>query len=43
MFELVSRLEPVATTSDDSVLARLRHARGHSAQRRDFIPAAARD
>ena len=38
MFELAGRLELVATTSDDSVLACLRHAREHWAQRRDFIP-----
>ena len=37
MFELAG-LELVATTSDDSVLACLRHARQHWAARRDFIP-----
>ena len=38
MFELAGRLDLVATTSDDSVLACLRHARQHWAARRDFIP-----
>ena len=38
MFELVGKLEFVATSSDDSVLAALEHARAHWARRRDFIP-----
>lgn len=36
MFELVDKL--VATSTDDSVLAALEHARAHPALRRDFIP-----
>ena len=38
MFELAGKLEFVATSSDDSVLAALAHARAHWARRRDFIP-----
>jgi hypothetical protein len=38
MFELVDKLELVATSSDDSVLAALEHARTYQAKRRDFIP-----
>jgi TnpA family transposase len=38
MFELVDKLELVATSTDDSVLAALEHARAHWALRRDFIP-----
>jgi hypothetical protein len=40
MFELTGRLELVATTSDGSVLACLRHAREHWAQAPRFHPAA---
>ncbi len=38
MFELAGKLEFVATSSDDSVLAALEHARAHWARRRDLIP-----
>jgi TnpA family transposase len=38
MFELADKLELVATSSDESVLAALEHARSYQAKRRDFIP-----
>ncbi|GAA3428494.1 hypothetical protein GCM10018953_56770 [Streptosporangium nondiastaticum] len=38
MFDLVAKLELMATSRDDSVLAALDHARAHEAKRRDFIP-----
>lgn len=38
MFELVAKLGLVATSSDDSVLTALEHARTHQGKRRDFIP-----
>ena len=38
MFELAGKLDLVATSSDDSVLAALRHARAYHAARRDHIP-----
>ena len=38
MFDLVAKLGLVATSSDDSVLAALRHARAYHAARRDHIP-----
>jgi TnpA family transposase len=38
MFELASKLELVATSSDAPVLAALEHARAYHAMRRDFIP-----
>ncbi|HEX4811554.1 MAG TPA: transposase [Nonomuraea sp.] len=38
MFDLVDKLELVATSSDASVLAALEHARTYQAKRRDFIP-----
>src|SRR5699024_630279 len=38
MFDLVCQLELKATSSDDSVLAALEHARSYAAKRRDFIP-----
>ncbi len=38
MFDLVGRLELKATSSDDSVLVALEHAREHAAKRRGFIP-----
>jgi len=38
MFELAAKLDLVATTSDDSVLAALEHARAYHAARRDHIP-----
>jgi hypothetical protein len=38
MFDLVDKLELVATSTDDSVLAALENARAHWALRRDFIP-----
>jgi len=38
MFELAGKLDLVATSSDDSVLAALQHARAYHAARRDHIP-----
>ena len=38
LFELAGKLRLKATSSDDSVLAALAHAREHSPKRRDFIP-----
>ncbi|WP_324195407.1 transposase [Nocardia abscessus] len=38
MFELVDKLELIATSSDASVLTALEHARAHHGKRRDFIP-----
>lgn len=38
MFDLVGHLELKATSSDDSVLAALEHAREYAGKRRDFIP-----
>lgn len=38
MFDLLSQLELTATSSDDSVLVALDHAREYAAKRRDFIP-----
>ena len=38
MFELVGKLELVATSSDASVLAALEHAPAYHAKRRGFIP-----
>ena len=38
MFELVNKLQLVATSNDASVLAALDHARIHQAKRRDLIP-----
>ena len=38
MFELAAKLGLVATSSDDSVLAALQHARAYHAARRDHIP-----
>jgi hypothetical protein len=38
MFELAAKLDLVATSSDDSVLAALEHARAYHAARRDHIP-----
>jgi hypothetical protein len=38
MFELAAKLDLVATSSDDSVLAALEHARACHAARRDHIP-----
>nr|WP_246082818.1 hypothetical protein [Nonomuraea diastatica] len=38
LFELAGKLRLKATSSDDSVLAALAHAREYSPKRRDFIP-----
>jgi len=38
MFELAAKLDLVATSSDDSLLAALQHARAYHAARRDHIP-----
>lgn len=38
MFDLAAKLDLVATSSDDSVLAALQHARAYHAARRDHIP-----
>ena len=38
MFELAGKLDLVATSTDDSVLAALEHAQTYQAKRRDFIP-----
>jgi len=38
MFDLAGRLELKATSSDDSVLVALEHARTYAGKRRDFIP-----
>ncbi|MEV0046908.1 Tn3 family transposase [Nocardia rhamnosiphila] len=38
MFDLVDTLDLVTTSSDDSVLAALEHARTYQGKRRDFIP-----
>ena len=38
MFDLAAKLDLVATSSDDSVLAALEHARTYHAARRDHIP-----
>jgi hypothetical protein len=38
MFELADKLDLVATSSDESVLAALEHARAYHAARRDHIP-----
>jgi TnpA family transposase len=38
MFDLAAKLDLVATSSDDSVLAALEHARAYHAARRDHIP-----
>ncbi len=40
MFELAAKLDLAATSSDDSVLAALEHARAYHAARRDHIPPA---
>ena len=38
MFELAGKLDLVATSTDDSVLAALEHAQAYQVKRRDFIP-----
>ncbi|KIH96382.1 hypothetical protein LP52_25355, partial [Streptomonospora alba] len=38
MFDLASRLELKATSSDGSVLAALEHAHEYAGKRRDFFP-----
>ena len=38
MFELAGKLDLVATSTDDSVLAALEHAQAYRVKRRDFIP-----